>query len=163
MANKVYIAPETTVVFKASGGDVTITCTSLANNAGRVSAQWDRGSGSKPQQYRWECEFKCVATPTVGQTVSLYWATAQADATVVDGNVGQVDAALSALDKRRNLQFIDVVEVDVASTAIQKKSGTCFIDSRYNSLVPINETGAAFSATAGDFVFKLTPIPPEIQ
>ncbi len=43
MPNKVYSAPETPVVFQASGGDVTFTLTNLGFGAGRVSAQRDRG------------------------------------------------------------------------------------------------------------------------
>lgn len=163
MANKVYHAVETALVIKSSGGDVAITCTSLANNAGRVSAQLDRGAGSKPQLYRWEFECKLVATPTIGNAVSLYLATAQANAASPDGNVGTTDAALSSLEKRRNLQFVGVVEIDVASTALQKGAGVVQIDSRYISLVVINEGGSAFSATAGDTIFTLIPIPPEIQ
>lgn len=163
MPNKVYYAPETAIVFKSSGGDAVITCTSLANNAGRVGAQFDRGTGSKPQRFRWEFECKLVATPTLGNTISLYLATAQANSASPDGNVGTADAALSALDKRRNLQFLGVVEIDVAGTTLMKGSGVCEIESRYISGVVVNEGGSAFSATATDTVFTLTPIPPEIQ
>lgn len=163
MANKTYVNPETTLTWKSSGGSAAITCTSLANNAGRVGAQLDRGASARAQRFYWELEYKCVATPTLGATVSVYLATAYANSASPDGNVGTADAALSALDKRRNLLFLGVVECDVASTALQKGSGTIEIAARYLSLVLVNEAGAAFSATAGDTIFSLTPIPDELQ
>lgn len=163
MANKIYVAPESAITWKSSGGSAAITCTSLANNAGRVGAQYDRGAGSRTARFLWEFEAKCVATPTLGNTISLYLAVAQADATKPSGDVGQADAALSALDKRRNLIFLGVVEVDVAGTGFQRGSGVIEIAHRYLSLVVVNEAGSAFSATAGDTLFTMTPIPDEIQ
>lgn len=164
MANKVYANSEAAITWKSSGGSAVITGTSLANNAGRVGAQWDRGAGARCLRFIWELQFKCVATPTLGNLVSLYLACAQADATIPAGNVGQTDAALSALDKRRNLIFCGVVEIDVASTALQAGSGlTIEVPHRYLSPVIINEAGAAFSATATDTLLTLTPIPDELQ
>ena len=162
--NRVYYTPETPTTF-SSAGDVVITLHSpaLANNAGRVSAQWDRGAGAKPGKYRWEFKTTLAVAGTVGNMVTLYLATAQATAADVDGNVGQVDAALSALDKRRNLQFVGAVEVDVAATTMLKGSGEVDITSRFASLVVVNESGQAFSGTTGDHLAVLTPIPAEIQ
>lgn len=163
MASKIYAAKETPIVFKSSGGSAAITCTSLANNAGRVSAQYDRGSGSKPTRFLIEVQCKLAATPTVGSTVSVLLSLAEADATVPDGDVGQSDAALSALNKRRNLRYGCVVEIDVAGTGIQKGSDIVEFAARYVSVVVINEGGSAFSATAGDTIITLTPIPDESQ
>lgn len=161
--SKVYRAIETALTFKSSGGSAAITCTSLANNAGRVSAQYDRGAGSLAQRFLVECEFKCVATPTLGATITVYIAGAQANSASPDGNVGTTDAALSALDKRRNLMIACVVEIDVAGTGLQKGTGIVEIPHRYISAVVVNEAGSALSATAGDTVITLTPIPDENQ
>jgi hypothetical protein len=161
--SKIYNDSESAITWKSSGGSAAITCTSLANNAGRVGVQFDRGAGARAQRFIWELQYKCVATPTLGSTVSLYMAVAQSDATIPTGNVGQADAALSALDKRRNLTFLGVSEIDVASTALQTASGFIELEHRYLSLVLINETGAAFSATATDTLFTLTPVPLENQ
>jgi hypothetical protein len=164
MANKIYGNSEAAITWKSTGGSAQITCTSLANNAGRVGAQFDRGAGARALRFIWELQFKCAATPTLGNMVSVYLAVAQDDATIPTGNVGQADAALSALDKRRNLIFLGVVEIDVASTALQCGSGlTAEIPHRYLSLVLVNESGAAFSSTATDTLFTMTPIPDEVQ
>jgi len=164
MANKVYGNSESAITWKSSGGSAVITCTSLANNAGRVGAQYDRSTGARALRFMWELQFKCAATPTLGNVVSVYLAVAQADNTIPTGNVSTADAALSALDKRRNLIFLGVVEIDNAGTGIQAGSGlTAEIPHRYLSLVLVNESGAAFSSTAGDTIFTLTPIPDELQ
>lgn len=163
MANKVYSAPESAITFKSSGGSAVITCTSLANNAGRVSAQYDRSTGSRATRFFVEFEFKCVATPTLGNLVTLYFAQAQADNTHPDGDVGVSDAALSALDKRRNLTVGVAAQIDVASTALQKASGFVELHGRYITAVVVNEAGSAFSATAGDTIITLTPMPDEVQ
>jgi hypothetical protein len=160
--SKVYVNPETPLTWKNTGGTAVITGTSLANNAGRVGAQIDRGASARAQRFYWE--FEChVASGTLGQTVSIYLATAHANSASPDGNVGTADAGLATLDKRRNLLFLGVVEVDVSSTALLKGSGTIEIAARYLSLVIVNESGVAFSGTATDTVFSLTPIPDENQ
>ena len=40
MANKVYVAPETALVFKGSGGDAVITLNNLAAAAGGTTIRW---------------------------------------------------------------------------------------------------------------------------
>ena len=162
MANKVYVNPETAITFKASGGDVVFTNTSVANAAGRISAQWDRGSGAKPARYVWRAHTKAGAALAVGNALEIYFATS--DGTDVDGNQGTSDAAFSAADKRRNLQFVGLVVADSTSNGeVQIASGVVEIYTRYVSVVWWNGLGQTLSSTAGDHTFTLTPVPDEIQ
>jgi hypothetical protein len=167
MANKVYVARETALSWKTSAGTAVITLTSLANAAGRIGAQVDRGAASTAARYVWRLRTKLGATTTgvvLGNTLSVYLATSD-DGTVIDGAQSTADAALSSLEKRRNLQFLGVVEVDKTAAAGDQYigSGVCEIPSRYVSPVIINEVGNALSATATDHEFTLTPVPDEIQ
>lgn len=162
MANKVYAAPETAIVFKSSGGDVTFTPTSVANAAGRISAQWDRGSGSKPARYYWRAVTKAAAALAVGVQLEIYFATS--DGTYIDGNQSTSDAAFSATDKRRNLQAVGVIEADSTTNGeVQIASGIVWIFTRYVSVVWWNALGQSLSSTASDHLFTLTPIPDEVQ
>ena len=162
MANKIYVAPETAIVFKNSGGDVTFTPKNVANAAGRISAQWDRGSGSKPGRYYWRVHTKFQAGLTVGNALEVYFATS--DGTDVDGNQGTTDAAFSAADKRRNLQFVGTVVADSTSSGeVQIASGLVEVYTRYLSVVWWNATGQTLTNTDSDHTFTLTPVPDEIQ
>lgn len=162
MANKVYAAPETAISFKSSGGDVTFTPTSVANGAGRISAQWDRGTGSKPMRYKWRAKTKAGAALAVGTQLEIYFSTS--DGTIQDGNQSTSDAAFAAGDKRRNLQPVGVIEADSTSNGEpQYASGVVWIFDRYVSVVWWNALGQALSGTAGDHEFTLTAVPDEVQ
>jgi hypothetical protein len=154
--------PGTAVSFKSAGGDVTFTPTSVANGAGRISAQWDRGAGSKPALYLWRAKTKAAAALTAGNLLELYLAFG--DGTNVDANMGTADAAWSTGDKRRNLKRIGAVEADSTTNGEpQHASGLVVITSRYVSVAWWNALGQALSGTAGDHEFTLTPHTPEIQ
>lgn len=164
MANKILAVPETAISWRSSGGTAALTLTSKATGAGQVGAQVDRGSGAKSRRVIVEGGFKTVASPTLGAVISVLFSFAQEDATKPDGDVGQADAALSALDKRRNLTVGLAVEIDVVGTSLMK--GTTEIDwpaARYVSAVVINEAGVALSATATDHYVVVTPVPDEVQ
>jgi hypothetical protein len=162
MANKIYLAPETTITFKSSGGTVMFTPTSVADAAGRLSARHDLGSASRSRRYEWRAKTKLSAAATVGRVIEIYLATS--DGTIADGNQGASDAAFSAGDERRNLKFIGVIEVDKNdSTRVFHASGVCEIDARYVSVVWWNDTGQSLSGTASDHEFILTPVPDEVQ
>lgn len=164
MPNNVYVSPETAITFKASGGSAVLTMTSLANGAGRVSAQIDRGAGAHAAKYLVEVQTKSGTAMTVGGTLQVYLAMAQADATQPDGAVGQVDAALTSIEQRRNLLLACIAEAPVTTSGAQlKASGEVVVSARYVSVVPVNELGAALSATASDHIITLTPIPDQIQ
>lgn len=166
MATKIYRASEAQITFKSTGGTVLFTPTSLANGAGRISTQWDRGAGSLPDRYLWHARTKVATAPTLGNILTLYLAAASSATTPgdTDGELGSVDAALPAADRRRNLTPIGVIVIDEASTArIFKSSGTIELLARWYTLVWFNEFGVALSATAGDHIFTIEPVPPELQ
>lgn len=163
MANKVYSAIETSITFQDSGGDVAMTLQNLGFGAGRVSAQYDRGAGSKSRKYSVRAVVQFETTPIVGETVEIYLF--QGDGTYTDGTVGTSDAALSS-DKRRNGRLIGIVTVDTTSTAtnISKTFDDVEIASRYFSLGVWNASaGDNLENTANANKIVVTPVPDEIQ
>lgn len=166
MPTKLYHAPETPVIFAPSGGDVLFTPTSVANGAGRISTQWDRGSGSKPGLYRWRIKTEAAAALAVGAQLRAYLVQAfSASAGDVPGNFGVTDAAVSSEDKLRNLGApIGIVNADSTTNGEdQIASGICFIYSRYVSVVWWNALGQALGATAGNHAMTFEAIPLESQ
>ena len=162
MPNKIYRAVETSITFQDSGGDAVITLQGLGYGAGRISAQYDRGAGSKPARYNWKAVFQYASAPQVGETIELY--IAESDGTYVDGNVGTADAALTS-DKRKNLTLIGLVIVDTtaADTNIIA-SGICHIWQRYFSLGVWNaSSGDNLKNTANASKVIFTPMPDEVQ
>lgn len=162
MANKIYTASETAITFKESGGDAVITLINLGFGAGRISAQYDRGAGSKPMRYSWKAKIQFETAAVVGELVEIYLA--QSDGTYVDGTLGTSDAALTT-DKRRNLDLIGVVVADTTSTATDVvASGICYIWQRYFSVGVWNASaGDNLENTANANVIIFTPIPDEVQ
>lgn len=162
MANKIYLHSETSITFKSSGGTAAFTPTSVADAAGRLSARHDLGSAARARRYEWRARTKLAAAATVGRAIEIYLCTS--DGTIADGNQGTSDAAFSAADKRRNLKFLGVIEIDKNdANEVFHASGLCEIDARYLSVVWWNDSGQALSGTAGDHEFILTPVPDEVQ
>lgn len=162
MANKIYTAPETAITFLASGGTVTFTPTSLANGAGRVSAQHDRGASSRATRFEWRAYCKAAAALTAGVALEIYLATS--DGSKVDGNVGTADAAVSDANKRYNLLPIGAIVADSTTNGeVQHASGIIEVSARFLSVVWWNAFGQALTGTAGDHGFSLMPMPYEVQ
>jgi len=162
MTQKIYRAIETPITFKDSGGDAVITLANLGFGAGRISAQYDRGAGSKPMRYKWKGAFQFETAPVVGEVVELY--IAESDGTYVDGTVGVADAVLAS-NARKNLMLIGLVVVDTVSTATDIiGSGTCLIWERYFSAGVWNASVADnLKNTANACIVIFTPMPDEIQ
>ena len=163
MTSKSYVSPETAITFRASGGDVALTLTSLGSSAGRQSAEHDLGASARADRYEWRAWVKFATTPVVGELVKLFLKTS--DGTHDDNDDGATDAAVSAEDKLRNLRYIGAIEVDEASTTPEFSASGVIHDltSRYIQIVFWDETADGLSATAGDHGFDLTPIPPQGQ
>ena len=163
MANKVYRASETPVVFRDSGGDVAMGLQNLGFGAGRVSAQKDRGSGSVAQLHEVIGVFQFESAPIVGEVIEIYLF--QSDGTYMDGTLGTSDAAMSS-DKRRNGMLIGTVIVDTTSTGtdIVGRFQNVPISSRYYSMGAWNASaGDNLKNTANTSRIIVTPMPPEIQ
>jgi len=147
----------TSIEFKASGGDAALTLTSLASDAGRQSAEYDRGTGDLDFLYEWRAYVKFATTPVVGDTLDVYLKTN--DGTHYDNDDGTADAALSAEDKLKNLRYLGSIVVDEASATPEfSASGECSIYARYIQVVVENSTADGLSATAADHGVILTPI-----
>lgn len=127
---------------------------------GRVSAQIDLGAAPRPYIFKWSCEVQFQATPTQGLGLELYVAGApDGDATQIDGDIGQSDAALGDIDMRRNLKSIGyVVSENAAASEKCVASGAFEHYDRYLSLVGYNASGATINATDSNFVFILQPL-----
>jgi hypothetical protein len=163
MPSKVYRAVETPIVFRDSGGDRVLTLQNLGFGAGRVSAQYDRGSGSLAEPHEVIGVFQFETAPALGEAVELYLF--QSDGTYMDGTLGTSDAALTA-DKRRNGILIGAVIVDTTSTAtdIIARFQNVPITSRYYSIGVWNASaGDNLENTANASRVIVTPMPPEAQ
>jgi hypothetical protein len=158
----IYRAIQTPIVFKESGGDAVITLLNLAFGVGRISAQYDRGAGSKPVTYKWKAVMQFETAAIVGERVELY--VAESNGTSIDGGVGAADAALAAAAKP-NLKMIGIVTVQTTDTATSFiASGLCTIWERYFSLGVWNASaGDNLENTANASFVSFTPMPDEIQ
>ena len=162
MANKVYISPETVVTFTDSSGDVAITLNNLAAGAGRVSARYDRGAGSKPKLHEVAAVIQQNTDGVPGEVVEIYLF--QSDGTYMDGTLGTSDAALSS-DKRRNGVLIGCVSIDNSTNSVDvvARFMDVTITSRYYSIGVYNSTADNLKASANVSKVIVKPIPDEIQ
>lgn len=156
--SKAFITAESTIkVNGEAGADEAWSMEAITDGAGRVSIQIDLGTAPRASIFDWSCELLLQATPTQGDVVELYIASApEDDATQIDGDIGAVDAALGDVDQVRNLKFIGTVVAEEADTTKMVGSGSFLHTQRYLTLVGKNETGATINATDSNFVFKLT-------
>jgi len=157
MPSKLYIANETALLINGeSGADYAWSMEGVTNTAGRVSAQIDLGAVSRAFLITWSCEVQAQATPTAGATLDLYKGGApDGDATQIDGDTGNADAALTA-EMEKNMQYFGSV-VSENATASEKcvSSGSFVHYQRYLSLAAINNLGATINATDTNFRFDL--------
>jgi len=156
MANEVYQVLGTPVSFASAGG-VVFSAASVAFQAGRKSAQWDRGASPQPDEYSWRAKLKLQSTPVLGEAIDFYMATS--DGTIIDGTTTAGDAAFTDEDALKNMLYIGSLIVDTIVTDSIQGSGTFRMYERYGVLVMWNNTVAeTLSATAGDHDFIVTPI-----
>ncbi len=157
--SKAYLAaPETAIVFAASGGDVVHTCTSLGASEGKQSAQHDFGDSARAFLYRWRATAQFTTTPVVNQSIDYYYKSALTASTDLDNDDGTGDIDVSHADKLKNLHFIGSIIVDEGALVEFVGSGTIAIYERFVHIVCWNDTADDLSATAADMSFTLTPI-----
>ena len=162
MPNKIYRAIETAIRFKDTDATYTLTLNNLAaSTGGRISDRVDRGAGSLARDYRWKAVMQFETAPVVGQYVEIYLS--QSDGTNEDGNVGAVDAALTAA-VAANLDLIGIVRVQTTDVDTDNiASGTFTIDERYFSIGVLNKAADNLAAHNDVSWVEVTPIPPEVQ
>jgi len=161
MANEAYVTNGTARLFNGQtggGADVDFSVEGLTDQNGRVSAQLDLGAAPREYLFTWSCEVQFQSTPTQYGTLDLYIAGApDADATQIDGDVGNSNAALGDIDMRRNLKHIGVVVSENATASeLCVSSGVFTHYDRYISIIAFNDSGATVNATDSNFRFNLT-------
>lgn len=171
MANLIYQNSETTLWFvpaaAAQAEDYAFEMHNIASAAGRQSAHWDRGVAATPAIYEW-CAFVQFATaPVVGQTVDFYLKPSGSDASATAhpaNDDGTVSAAVSAIGKLNNLQYIGSIVVD-STTADEEMvaRGVVYLTARGYNIVMWNASADALTNDVDENGFYMTPIPDEVQ
>lgn len=160
MANEAYIGLGTAKLANGeAGANVAWSMEGVVTGAGRVSAQYDLLAAPRPYRFKWSCEVQWQTTPVQGGVLELYIATApDHDATQIQGDLGNADAAISDGDDRRNLKYIGCV-VSENATASEKcvASGVFECYDRYVSFLGWNAGGATINATDANFRFDFVP------
>lgn len=162
MANKIYIARETAILFTGSGGDYAITLNNLAAGVARISARADQGAGSKAGEFEVRAVMEFETAPVVGETVDLWLSTS--DGTDPDGQEGVVNADVGDNESLKNMTLIG--SLIVTSTDADHQMTASFIiriPTRYYSIVVHNNTADNLQATANTCWVVVTPIPHEVQ
>ncbi len=163
MANKVFVNPETKIVW-AVGGTPDLDLGALAADGVRVGQQTDRGASARSAWFYWEMFIDGFDTaPVVGERVEIYLAMAHESASVVTGTVGVADAAgvTVALPNLLHLGGAAVQTTTAGDNLVV--SGEIYVTARYLSVVVHNNTADALLGTADAHLFTLTPMPPELQ
>ena len=148
----------TTLKFNGEGdADVAFSMEGVTDGNGRVSAQYDLGLSPRNYLFNWYAEGLLQATPTAGTSIDFFVVGApDIDSTMIAGDVGAADAALTGAEEIVNLLQIGSLVVDTADTSKQVTFGTFEHTSRYLSIVGINNTGATINATDSNFIFLVT-------
>lgn len=163
MPNKVYVARETPLVFKDSGGDAVITLANLAFGVARISARHDLGTGSTPGEFEVRAVVEFETAPALGETVDIWISTS--DGTDPDGQEGTVDADLGTLESLKNMLFVGSVVVKSTTANIQHTDSFMVrIPTRYFSVVVHNNSAADnLENTANVNFINVTPTISELQ
>lgn len=162
MANEVLQKYGTATTWTSSGGDLAITLTSLANNAGRIGAVKDRGA-TRSRKMSFELQVDFGTSPTKGTTVDLYIITSS-DNTNWDGGTAPTDAALGSADTLPQYVFVGSLVLDDLTTPMQR--ATFEIENAARYIAPVvynNGTGQSLTSTGTDQIVKMVPIVDEIQ
>jgi hypothetical protein len=167
MTSTIYQIGETDITWLDTGGSELLTLTSLGAGAGRQGARHDFGvlTTARPQDFIWRFFMQFAAAPVVGEVIEIYWKSD--DGTHADNDDGTGDIALSDADKLRNLTFLDALVVDENNATPEFSKGSADhviqLPNRHGMPVIFNNTVTAFSGTAAEHGFILTPLPLQAQ
>jgi hypothetical protein len=163
MPRKIYRAIQTALTFRDSGGSYVLTLQNLGTNSGRLSAQVDRGAGSKPTRYKWKGVIQWALNPVVGDRVEILFG--ESDGILApDANSGIVDVAIDEGDAT-NLRRIGLVRAQAVVGGVNNiSSGVVTILDRYFQVGVFNRsTTIGLQNTANTSLVIFTPMPDEIQ
>lgn len=159
------LQPGTAKVWQSSGGDYTITLTSLASSttAGREGGKGDFYDATMgyPTLLEVTFETKMTSAPTDGNVIEI-WFGESSSATAGTGNPGGLtgaDAAVTNADQRKRLcKFGGVVSLsNNIGTGTQLTHFDYYPTFRYIIPLVCNTSGTALSGTAGDHILTVTP------
>lgn len=164
MANKIYQNTEPTKTWRASGGNNTITLTSLAVGSGRNGEIVNLGPSPRSSQYIWRYFTEFQTLPGVGYQVEVYWRPA-ANSTAAVNNDPITDSAVTNQSKLANLIRLGTLTVDenTADVRMEVVGGPVELPFQYGGPVIWNASNTALSATSTVHGFDLTPVPLEVQ
>ncbi|HDY68145.1 hypothetical protein LCGC14_1610560 [marine sediment metagenome] len=167
--NKIYIAPETAVTWKDTGGDEVLDMGGLAADDLAVGSFLDLGANSRSSDYVFTFFVDQFETnPVVGESIDLYWATGT-DTANFDGVVttapGDSSTGTAVLAETPNLMYAGsaIVITTTAASAKLRISGFIRFLSRYVFPVVHNNTADALNRTGDGHSIILTPVPAEVQ
>ncbi|KKM75165.1 hypothetical protein LCGC14_1393000 [marine sediment metagenome] len=168
-ANKIYIAPETAVVWTAGGGDELLDMGGQAAAEVRTGSFLDLGAASRSSDYVFTFFIDQFATaPVLGETIDLYFGMGTST-TSFDGepNTAPGDSAEgnTQLEQLKNLLYVGsaVVGTTTAADATLRITGFVRFFQRYIFPVVHNNTADALNSTGDGHSITLTPVPAEIQ
>ncbi len=169
MTAKVFQIGAADITWLDSGGDEVLTLTSLGAGAGRQGARHDFGviTTAREHLFDWWFFMKFATVPVVDEVVDIYWKSYHQAGVHALNDDGDGDDAVSAKDKLKNLIFLGSLIVDEASLkpecATATKGDPIWLPHRFGMPVIWNDTADAFSATAAEHGFILTPVVPQAQ
>ncbi len=161
--NLVYRALQTAITFKESGGSAVLTLNNLAHGAGRISARYDRGAGSQPEDFLLEVVLCWETAGVVGERVEIY--IVESDGTDAEGAFGTADAAWTDANIKPNLRLA-AINTTQATTGDAKNvcKRRVTITERYFSIAVWSLSAAShLQADDNASYISLTPVPPDIQ
>ena len=163
MPQKIYRAIQTAIVFTDSGGDYTLTLQNLPLDSGRLSAQVDRGTGSKPVRYKWKSVIQWTTNPVAKDYVEIMFGES-GGVLDPDANLGTADVAVAVGDAP-NLCRIGLVKTQsIIGNVNNIASGVVTILDRYFQVGVFNRsTTMGLRDTANTSRVIFTPMPDEIQ
>jgi hypothetical protein len=151
--------------------DVEFNPGALANAAYYQSAKFDFGA-LWALGYRSRLAVELAATPTAGNTISV-WLAPSHSGTAGTGNAGGVSGAKSAYTgyssnaaasvKQLVLASVFTVTTQATATVQVLEGWNVYPPSRYGSIVLLNSSGAAFHSDDAEFNLVFNPLVPQGQ
>lgn len=147
--------------FMNTGGDTAFTLKAVANGAGRISAQWDRGAGALPMLFKVEVALKYAAAITIGLYSTIY---AYATTTSAEVDNGIADAAIATQTLiTSNFKPVSVNVAAANTVGPFYSEATVLLTGRYVSLAFWNASGQAVENVDSSSYVRLTPLFDDIQ
>lgn len=167
-ANKVYIAPETAVIFDASGTDETINSAAIGQNVVTASSFLDLGSGSRSPDYAVSFITHGWATaPVAGDVITLYLgmgtSTTDFDGSPSPAPTDTGTGTASAAMLPNLLQVVSAVATSTATNAVVRASASVKLLHRYIYAVVENGASGSDNLSSTGVEIVLIPTPFEIQ